>query len=87
MRRVRSLGALAQISARGQVTLPAEVRSALGLSAGDPLVVTIEDGRIVLAPAVVTPVELYTDDRVAEFDEASSMTPEEIERARKKWLG
>ena len=76
---LRPAGQLTQISARGQLTLPAGVRRALGLSAGDPLIVTIEDGRIVLSPAVVTPIELYTDERVTEFHAAASMTPEEIE--------
>ncbi len=38
----------AQISKRGQITLPADVRKALGLKPGDTLVVRLEAGRIVL---------------------------------------
>jgi antitoxin PrlF len=76
---------LVQLSPRGQVTLPIDIRNALGVKAGDAMVVSIEDGRIVLSPAVVTPIERYTDDRMAEFEEASQMTPDELAGARTKW--
>jgi antitoxin PrlF len=76
---------LVQLSPRGQVTLPIEVRNALGVKAGDALVVSIDEGRIVLSPAVVTPVERYTDARLAEFEEASRMTADEVRAARTKW--
>lgn len=58
---------LVQLSGRGQITLPAEVRKALSLRSGDAFQVRIEDGRIVLEPVEVTPVELYTEERVKEF--------------------
>ena len=45
----------AVVRARGQVTLPAQVRLALGLREGDNLLVTIEQGRIVLIPAALIP--------------------------------
>jgi len=38
------------IRARGQVTLPAPLRRTLGLNAGDRMVASGEDGRIVLDP-------------------------------------
>jgi AbrB family looped-hinge helix DNA binding protein len=76
---------VAQLSARGTVTLPAEVRRSLGLSEADVLSVTVTDGRIVLTPAVVTPVELYTEDRTAEFAANSEMTEAELARARRRW--
>jgi AbrB family looped-hinge helix DNA binding protein len=39
-----------RISTKGQVVLPVPLRRRLGLRAGDPLDVSVEDGRIVLAP-------------------------------------
>ena len=76
---------LVQISPRGQLTLPAEVRKTLGIRPGDPLIVTIKDGQIVLTPAVVTPIELYTDERVREFEDAAAMSDAELTDARRKW--
>ena len=38
----------ATVSSRYQITLPAEVRKALGIKPGDRLEVTLEGGRIVL---------------------------------------
>ncbi|MBS3968009.1 MAG: AbrB/MazE/SpoVT family DNA-binding domain-containing protein [Truepera sp.] len=38
------------LTSKGQLTLPKVVREALGLRAGDELVVRLEEGRIVLLP-------------------------------------
>lgn len=76
---------IAQLSRRGTLTLPAEIRRELGLEEGDVLAVTRFGRSIVLTPTVVTPVELYTDERIAEFDEASAMTEEEIAQAQQLW--
>jgi AbrB family looped-hinge helix DNA binding protein len=43
------------IRAKGQVTLPQSVRRALQLDEGDDLLVTVEDGRVVLTPAALIP--------------------------------
>lgn len=77
--------ALTSLSKRGQVTLPAEVRRALGLKPGDTLVVRVEAGRVVLEPAVVLPVELYTEERIREFAENAQVTPEELDAFRRAW--
>ncbi|MDZ7800529.1 MAG: AbrB/MazE/SpoVT family DNA-binding domain-containing protein [Trueperaceae bacterium] len=76
---------LVQLSPRGQVTLPAGLRRALGLRAGDAFRVRVDDGRVVLEPVEVVPIELYDDDRIAEFEQAASMSDEELERARAAW--
>jgi bifunctional DNA-binding transcriptional regulator/antitoxin component of YhaV-PrlF toxin-antitoxin module len=61
------------------------VRRALGLEPGDNLVISVEGDRAVLQPAVVVPIERYTDERTGEFDEAARMSPDEIRKARRKW--
>jgi len=76
---------LIQLSPRGQLTLPAEVRKALGLRAGDAFKVRIEEGEIVLEPVEITPIELYTDARVEEFQKNAELTDEELTRARQAW--
>lgn len=60
------------VSERGQITLPAAMRRALGL--GTSAVVTAEEigGRIVLTPAVVIETEIYSDSEVAEWDRADA---------------
>lgn len=74
-----------QISTRGQITLPADTRRQLGLKPGDTLLVHLEGGRIILDPAVVLPIERYTDERIAEFAKQAAMTPAELEQARHLW--
>ncbi len=76
---------LVQLGKRGQLTLPSEVRRALGLKPGDALAVRLEEGRVVLEPAVVLPVEIYDEERIREFEEAARLSPEEAERIRKRW--
>ncbi len=76
---------LAQLSARGTLTLPAEIRRSLGLAEGDVLSVAVRDGRIVLTPSAVTPVELYTEERIAELTAGSDMTEAEVATARRRW--
>jgi len=40
------------ISSKGQLTLPAEARRALGIRAGDRVLVRVQDGVIVIAPVL-----------------------------------
>jgi len=58
------------------------VRRRLGLEEGDVLTVELSGRSIVLTPAVVSPIELYTDERIAEFAAAAALAPAEAERAR-----
>ena len=44
-----------KVSTKGQVVLPGPLRRRLGIRAGDPLEVKIEDGRIVLTPGKKRP--------------------------------
>ena len=81
----RSSGNVVQLSPRGQVTLPASVRKALGLEPGDNLVIAVEGDRAVLEPAVVVPIERYTDERTKEFEDAARLSPAEVREARRKW--
>ncbi len=60
------------ITARGVITLPAKLRKALGLSADDQLIAETTPEGLLLRPAVTLPIELYSDDRLREFDEAET---------------
>ena len=73
-----------KLGKKGQVSLPAAVLRKLGLQGAATLLVeTTDDGAVVLRPAGVYPIELYTDARIAEFDQANRLTGAEKARLRK----
>lgn len=55
------------VNSRGVVTLPAKLRQALGIKADDHLIAEATPEGLLLRPAVMLPVEIYTDERIAEF--------------------
>lgn len=60
------------VTSRGVVTLPAKLRQALGLKPDDQLIAETTPEGLLLRPAVTLPVELYTDKRIREFDQAEA---------------
>lgn len=60
------------ITERGVITLPAKLRQALGLSANDQLIAETTSDGLLLRPAVTLPVEMYSDERLREFDAAEA---------------
>ncbi len=60
------------VTSRGVVTLPARLREALGLKADDQLIAETTPEGLLLRPAVTLPVEIYSDERVREFDAAEA---------------
>jgi antitoxin PrlF len=57
---------------RGVVTLPAKLRRALGLNADEVLIAEATPEGLLLRPAVTLPVEIYSEKRVREFEEAEA---------------
>jgi len=66
------------ITRRGVITLPARLRRALGLRAEDQLIAEVTPEGLLLRPAVTLPVEVYSSERVREFDEAEQELAEAI---------
>ena len=60
------------VTSRGVITLPAKLRQALGLKADDQLIAETTPEGLLLRPAVTLPIELSSDQRVREFDEAEA---------------
>ncbi|MBA3775323.1 MAG: AbrB/MazE/SpoVT family DNA-binding domain-containing protein [Betaproteobacteria bacterium] len=60
------------LTARGVVTLPAKLRRALGFKPDDQLIAETTPDGLLLRPAVTLPVELYSEKRIREFDEAEA---------------
>lgn len=66
-----------KLGKKGQVSLPAAVLRKLGLQGRATLLVeATDDGAVILRPAGVYPIELYTDERIKEFERENSVPPE-----------
>lgn len=57
---------------RGVVTLPAKLRKQLGLKGNDRLIAETTPEGLLLRPAVTLPIEIYSEERLREFDEAEA---------------
>ena len=69
------------LSSRGLITLPAKLRQALGLKADDQLIAETTPEGILLRPAVTLPLELYSPQRLQEFEAAESELAAVMQRA------
>lgn len=75
---------MVKLGKKGQLSLPASVLRKLGLQGSTTLLVeALDDGTVVLRPAAVYPVELYSDARVKAFEEANRHSEAEKARVRK----
>ena len=72
------------VSDRGQITLPQEMRKRLGIKAGTALVAEEESGKVVLRPAAVTPVEIYSDEEIRGWLVEDRVSDKERRRILKK---
>lgn len=67
---------LIKLGKKGQVSIPQGVLRQLGIAPDTPLLVeTTDDGAIVLRQVSVHPIEIYSDERLAEFAREDTMTP------------
>lgn len=69
---LQDMKAVVTLSSRGSITLPSKLRNALGLKAQDQFIAEATDKGLLLRPAATLPLELYTDERIAEFDQAEA---------------
>ena len=64
------MNAILQVNSRGTLTLPKPLRKALGVSGGGTLVCDLRGDDVVLQSITSKyPIEIYTDERIAEFKE------------------
>lgn len=72
------------LGSKGQISIPKPALQRLGLAGGELLLVeTTADGAIVLRPAAVYPIEIYSDDRVSEFFAEDEMPTEVAAKVRR----
>ena len=60
------------VSGRGLIAVPAKIRKAAGIRPQDNLIAETTPEGILLRPAITLPVELYSSERIAEFDAAEA---------------
>jgi len=73
-----------KLGKKGQVSIPKAILERLGLEGEVPLLVeTTPDGGILLRPAGVYPIEMYSNERVREFDKADRMDAATAARVRR----
>ena len=72
------------VSGRGLIALPAEMRKAAGIRPQDSLIAETTPDGILLRPAVTLPIEIYSKERVAEFDAAEAELAAVMDKARGK---
>lgn len=72
------------LTSRGVVTLPARMREAAGFPPNGHVLAEITHEGLLLRPAVMLPVEIYTPERIAEFDEAETALEKALRRKKKR---
>lgn len=77
------MNATIQINKRGTLTLPKALRRTLGVDRGGMVVAETAEQGILLRPNVTFPIEIYTDERIAEFDAADTDLGRCLKRKRK----
>jgi bifunctional DNA-binding transcriptional regulator/antitoxin component of YhaV-PrlF toxin-antitoxin module len=75
---------LVKLGKKGQVSIPQGLLRELGLE-GDTWLIAeaAENGAIVLRPAAIHPIELYSDERIREFEAEGAITDAEWEQVQK----
>ncbi len=67
------------VSSRGQVTLPVKMRQLLGIKPGSVVTVEVRNGELVLHPAAVAEIAVYSDEQIAQWDREDRL--DDTERA------
>ncbi len=57
---------------RGVVTLPAKLRKMLGLEADGQIIAEMVPEGLLLRPAITIPIEIYSDERIKQFEESEA---------------
>ena len=75
-----------KVGKRGVFTIPATMRKHFGLADGSLVIAEEREDGILLRPAIATAVELYSDQRAAEFLLSNATDAEDYEAARQDVL-
>lgn len=70
-----------KVGRRGTFVIPARMRKRYGLQEGTLAVAEEREEGVLIRPAVVMPIEIYTDERIAEFLLNNAVGKEDYARA------
>ena len=73
-----------KIGKRGVFTIPAPLRKRLGMEDGSLVIAEEHADGILLRPAIATPLETYSEERVAEFLLSNAADRSDYEAARRE---
>jgi AbrB family looped-hinge helix DNA binding protein len=74
-----------KLGKKGQVSIPKAILKRLGLDCETMLLVeTTTDGGIILRPAGVYPIEMYTEEQIDEFLEGDRLTEAETKQLQRQ---
>ncbi len=62
------------VSTHGQITLPADIRKRFGIKGGEPVIIEDRNGELVLKPATVLAIEMYSPEQVAAWDQQDRLS-------------
>jgi AbrB family looped-hinge helix DNA binding protein len=73
-----------KVGKRGVITIPATLRKRFGLDDGSLVIAEEREDGILLRPAVAAPVEIYGNERIAEFLLSNAADAADYEAARRE---
>ena len=74
---------LVRVGSKGQVSIPRAILDQLGIRKETPMLVEVtSDGGILLHQAGVYPLEIYSEERIREFEEADRLSAAERKRLK-----
>ena len=71
------------VTERGVVSLPAKMRSLLGIHGKDVILAETTPEGILLRPTVTLPIEMYTPNRVKEFEAEEAALAKVLKRKKR----
>ena len=72
------------VSPRGQITLPSNLRKKFGIQEGGVLTLEERNGEIVLRPATILELEMYTDKQIEEWNSQDKLSESSRSKILKK---
>jgi len=73
-----------RIGKRGTFVIPAKLRRRFGIEEGSEVIAEATPQGILIRPAVTVPLELYSDERKAEFLLSNAVDAEDYQRAEEE---
>lgn len=73
-----------RVGKRGTIVIPAAIRRRLKIEEGAVVMVEEREDGVLIRPAAVIPIEMYTPERRAEFLLSNAIDPEDYARAREE---